>query len=434
MASGIEASTTVGVTGQLWRASVSPWGSVTPWGRSPAGRDASPSTLDWYVAADDRWHHPAQESAVRQRRIDGTPVIETRVRVPDGDAVQRVWAVADAGGLTIVEVENDSPLPFAVAFCGGTVLTERTPADIPIQGIDLPDDAITLPVGHRASVRVALAHGAAPRDVRLAGLPDAAAVARGWVTLSERASRLDLPDSGLAEAVVAARCDLMLDGPVDAAADPIGFVLDVAELVRLGDDAAPWLAEIIGPVESVARSDDPMLPAALVAAQRVADAAGDRRAARDIERLRRRAGANVAVVPLGPFSEVRRSGAVGRFVHDVERRLADGGDLLPTGIPTRWLGANFEIHDVPTSAVSTVSYAVRWHGDRPAVLWEQAGVAQQLTASAVDATWTSGDPAGEALWAAPVRLSASSKLSVTTSRISTATGGISASDGSTGFS
>lgn len=397
-------STTVGVTGQRWRASVTPWGDVTPWAGSAS------RTLEWYVAADDRWHRPAVEPAVRQHRIDGTPVTETRLRVPDGDAVQRVWSVANGGGLTIIEVENDSPLPFAVAFSGIDVLTERTPADMPIQGIDLPDDAITLPVGHRSSIRVAIPHTDSPgrhgaglprSAVALSAAPGASEVVRGWTAITARAGRLELPDDGLAEAVVAARCDVMLDGPADPGVDPLGFVLDVGELVRCGDAAAEWLAEIIAPLESMAKSGDPLLAAACTAAERVALAAGDNRAAADITRLRARIQSTVP--PIGPFSELRRVGAVGSFVHDVERHLASGGDILPAGIPTRWFGSNFEVHGVPTSATSSVSYAVRWHGERAAVLWEQSGTPQRLTASAVDDGWATSAATGEALWAAPAR-------------------------------
>ena len=158
-----DAGVTVGVTGQQWRASVSAWGAVTPWAEQPL------RPLDWAVAADDRWHVPADEPAVRQRRVDGTPVIETRVRIPDGDAVHRVWSVADRGGLTVIEVENDSPLPFAVAFFGRDVLTERAPSDIPIQGVDLPDDAVTLPIAHRTSIRVAIPHRPTARRPRSSG-------------------------------------------------------------------------------------------------------------------------------------------------------------------------------------------------------------------------------------------------------------------------
>ena len=86
---------TTGVTGRPWRASITEWGAIQPWDDGP--------TLDWFVAADDRWHVVAEETSVRQRRIEGTPVVETRVRVPSGDVVQRIFTVADAGGLTIVE-------------------------------------------------------------------------------------------------------------------------------------------------------------------------------------------------------------------------------------------------------------------------------------------------------------------------------------------
>lgn len=406
----VESGVTVGVTGQQWRASVSPWGSVQPWG------EAEPAALDWAVAADDRWHVPADEAAVRQQRIDGTPVVETRVRIPDGDAVQRVWSVADRGGLTIIEFENDSPLPFAVALFGRSVLTGRTPTDVPIQGIELPVGAITLPIAHHTSIRVAIPHapvpdGVDPHAVGLSNLPGAVSVARGWSGLTDRASRLDLPDVGLAAAVTAARCDLMLEGPVRSDDDPIGFVLDVGELVRCGDEAEPWLIEIAVPLESVARGDDPQLPAAVDAAHRVAVLAGDRRAAKDLAKLRAKVLARIAPPALGPFSELERGHSAGRFVAAVENRLVRGSDLLPMGLPSTWLGSNFELHGVPTSATSTVSLAVRWHGERPAILWEQTGDAQVLTASAVDPAWSERSAAGEGLWAAQ-RVPRTSGLSV----------------------
>ena len=78
--------------------------------------------------------------------------------------------------------------------------------------------------------------------VVLAAAAPADAVARGWVALADRASRLDLPDGGLAEAVVAARCDLMLEGPVDVEADPIGFVLDDRGIQQLLRKIGLWKA------------------------------------------------------------------------------------------------------------------------------------------------------------------------------------------------
>lgn len=394
----VAADTLVGVTGAPVRAVVTPWGDVTPLGTAPT------TALSWYVAAEDRWHRPAQETALRQRRLDGTPVVETRLRIPDGDAVQRIWSVPELGGLTVVEIENASPLPFAVAFAGPRVLTERPPADVPIQGIDLPDGAIVLPVGHRSSIRVAVPHDPARIGAwRLPTLAPAMAVVRGWLRVVHRASRIALPDDGLSEAVTAARCDLLLSGPTRGD-DTVGFLLDVAELGRLGDDADAWMPEIVEPVARIARSDGPGVDDALVACERLALAAGDDRAANDIARLRDRRTRDGRTAPdaaPSSFSDVRRGSSVGRFVTDVERRIADGGRLLPAGIPRRWLGADFEVHGVPTSARSTVSFAVRWHGERPAVLWEQHGERQRLQAPGVDPGWQSEEASGEALWAAP---------------------------------
>lgn len=393
-------SITVGVVGQPCRADVTAWGDVTPWG----GPGAPAGTLRWFVAADDRWHDPSVEVAVRQHRVGGTPVVATRLRVPGGDAVQHVWSTPDRGGLTFVEVANDSPRPFAIAFSGLPVLTDRPPADVPVEGIDLPSDAFVMPVGHHASVRVAIPHD--PRRWSGRSLGEArgerSPVVNGWIATCDRASRLDIPDERLVTDVIAARCDLLLSGPVSPTGDPTGFVFDAAELVRLGERADDHLPEIVPPIEAISRAEEPQVDAALVAAQRIAVAAGDDRAAGDISRIGARRQPGLAR-PTAPFSEVVRGISAGRFVHEVERRLASGGDLLPIGFPTPWLGLGIEVHRVPTGVDSAVSYAVRWHGERPAVLWEQLGEAIALTATAVDPEWSTAEASGEALWRAPVQ-------------------------------
>jgi hypothetical protein len=58
---------------------------------------------------------------------------------------------------------------------------------------------------------------------------------------------------------------------------------------------------------------------------------------------------------------------------------------------------------LPTSPTTTVSFAVRWHGERPAVLWEQQGdPTVALFAPAIDPDWTTTQRSGETLWPAPV--------------------------------
>jgi hypothetical protein len=63
--------------------------------------------------------------------------------------------------------------------------------------------------------------------------------------------------------------------------------------------------------------------------------------------------------------------------------------------PPDWIGQPIDVRDAPTRR-GAVSYSVRWHGDRPALLWEVPdGV--RVTAPGLDPTWSSSEPRGEAL-------------------------------------
>jgi hypothetical protein len=375
---------------------VSPWGSIREW---DAGREHGRS-LDWFIAADDRWHVPAQESAVRQRLIEGTPVIETRVRIPGGDAVQRTYAVADHGGLTIIQVDNESPSPVAIAFAGLPLLSVRPPADMPLEGIDLPDDAVAFPIGHRSTLTVAIATDRPRRGALPADVPTFDQVVRGWTAVAERASRLSLPIRSVSEEVVRARCQLLLEGPAHAHDNPIEFLLGVGEMLRMGSAVGTWMPEVADAVAGLAKwRSDTHLAAALDAAERVCLAAGEARAARDLAKVRSRLGA----APAGAVGESELSQSVSgvRLIASVERQLVIDGDLLPTGIPAAWLGQNFEVHGVPAGSETVVSFAVRWHGTRPAVLWEQTGAPLTLTSTRVAPDWSGDQLTGEALWPAP---------------------------------
>jgi hypothetical protein len=379
---------TTGVTGQPWRASISEWGAIEPW-------DATPP-LNWFVAADDRWHVPADEATVRQRRIDGTPVTETRLRVPTGDVVQRTFSTADAGGLTIVEVENESTMPVAVAFDRRDVLTERPVVDVPIEGIDLPGQAFVTPIAHTASIRVAIVHGE-QRSGRLpSGVASSMQVVRGWASLTDRASRFVLPDgergAGLAEVVTAERCEVALGSIPQASDDAAGYVLALGELVRLGESPDHWLAELADAVEHLGPDPSWDATVALGVADRVLAGAGERRARRDLERI---------VAGRSPVATPDRPPAGVRAIAWLESSLASAGALMPDGLPVEWLGQPVEVYGVPTSPVSAVSYALRWHGERPAIIWEQTGGPIELTAPIVAPDWRTSERSGEALWPRP---------------------------------
>ena len=79
------------------------------------------------------------------------------------------------------------------------------------------------------------------------------------------------------------------------------------------------------------------------------------------------------------------------------------GLVLSAVVPPTWLGQGWEVHDAPT-AHGNLSYAVRWHGDRPALLWDlerHDGVGPvRLTIPGLDPAWSTTEARGETLLAA----------------------------------
>ena len=82
-------------------------------------------SLDWWIGAEDRWHHPSLDAAVRQQSIGGAPLVETSMRVPGGDVVHRAYGArarsVDAldeewsDSAVVVEIENTTAVPVALA-------------------------------------------------------------------------------------------------------------------------------------------------------------------------------------------------------------------------------------------------------------------------------------------------------------------------------
>ncbi|MEO7573103.1 MAG: hypothetical protein ABIX10_11785 [Acidimicrobiales bacterium] len=489
--------TTVGNLDSPERALVDPAGLV-----AIAGRDWS---LDWWIGAEDRWHVPAREVAVRQALIGDSPVVETRVRVPSGDAVQRVYGARGLAGedVLVVEVHNDTKVPFAVALAvrpygldgvggigiltldGTTVTVDGEPslglprspgrmvlatgdegdaAEAVFAGAAQPGGTVTrrcpdrlanaallFPLAHTATLRVVLplAPGAMV-DPSL--LPAADQVASGWGVHARAATRFEVPNRRLREAVSASVRFVLLatgDPRVAPALDLVGLVDEAAASLlvdplalartdrpgavlhalgqhwRLHRDAdaakasAPIVAALVGRLDRGGDENDRGLgQRALPSVADLLEGAGEARGAADVRAVmtpvaepgRDRSDDIEALLGSASPTWTWASGAIG---HDVSRngelltavrhllvQEVAGGLALSPMVPEPWLGQGWEVHGAPTAA-GRLSFAVRWHGERPALLWEldaHDGLPPaRLTIPGLDPGWSSTEPRGEVL-------------------------------------
>ena len=408
----------LGIRGGGWNAIVNERGSVRL-------NDGSP-VLDWHIAADDRWHDPSTEPSVRQTRRAGVPVIETRLRIPGGDAIQRVYAVADAGGLVVIEITNESTLPIAVAFTRSDVVSSRTPSPRGAQGIELPAGSVVFPVAHGSTLRVALrapmhvANAVENTVVDVERLPSFEQLQKGWLKSVEQAGYVIVPEGAVAPLVARLRSDaLILSGHEiedwsigaggDCANDPVAYILTLQELLRMGEkltgdsaqirvDHAARLAQCVETLLKDHKKSS-ILPwdveRALFAAQFVFARMGENRAADDVAAAQLRL-SSAAEPPNVMPTDIRAIAWVEEKMVAVQR---DGSvQIFGRGIPRLWLGANLECHRVAAGPLHTVSFGIRWHGEKPALLWEVSGPAGvKLDAGLCDPTWTSVESTGETL-------------------------------------
>ncbi|HXY91070.1 MAG TPA: hypothetical protein VEP49_01200 [Acidimicrobiia bacterium] len=351
--------------------------------------------LAWWIGADDRWHFPHEEVAVRQSLLDGMPVVVTAMRVPGGDAVQRVYATPDA---TIVEIANESRAPFVVAVVvSGALQLATDRASVVV------DRRVAL-VGNRPASRWAVstdgrtrqlvASGAAsdgdfvPRTDRAARLdaaflhpaahgarvrfalplqPDAGvdrslatgadAVARGWRVQLARGMQVTLPDASLQQAVDTARAQLLLAGQAWIVAPEV-----VAALEDWGFDAEAATAwKHLG-----------------VFARRKASRRSTDRAAWDDVRSRARRGDADFLLRLRTALVSETGGTV---------------DLLASW-PHEWRGFPIDVRGAPTK-LGPVSYSTAGILS-VALLWEAPPNAT-MRIPAVDPAWSTAEPRGETL-------------------------------------
>jgi hypothetical protein len=248
---------------------------------------------------------------------------------------------------------------------------------------------VAVPLAHRALVRVVVGpwRGTAP--------PPAERVAGGWVTQTDTGARFELPDALLMERIVAARADALLTTPDEA--DPVELALTVHERCRLGEAAAPWVGRLRAAAVAIARgarrSASWDAHAALDAVADVLDRAGEVIGADDVNAIIRR------LPPAAPDPPVAPEDV--RLLAWIERRLvrwpADAGgpiDLLP-GLPRDWAGHNVAVYGLRRRS-ATLGFAVRWHDERPALLWD-LNERHPLTCRRLDPSWATDATRGETL-------------------------------------
>ncbi|MGI9600940.1 MAG: hypothetical protein ACR2QE_03580 [Acidimicrobiales bacterium] len=451
-------------------------------------------TVEWWVGAEDRWHRSGSEVNVRQQQSGSGPVTETAMRVPGGDIVQRAGACESDPAAVVLEFENRSAVPVALAVVvrpfelhrsgriaelrvdGSSLwvdgnpglVFDRMPAsvvggdaacDVSERLTDLASAepgsfdqrcedgmatvAMIMPLAHTAVARVAV--GAVAPAV-FANLPSLEQVSAGWSAHLDLGPRLEWPgasadfDKDLATLLVtAARVDRSPQGAEQWT--PVEQARVLEALVRSGHPAGPddldaWLAH------TAVRAND-QAGAAAVIARAAADphpewfdeylgwavenvrrgvSGADDEALRSVgplgvllRRLDQPDSAEAVLSDWAPWSvpawsspgaltdPVAAAAAVVGAVDGLARAAADGLDLLSAADST-WFGQPVDIRELPTP-YGPLSFSVRWHGDRPALLWERdpwpdAGDCR-LRCSALDPSWSSVDEQGDALLGAP---------------------------------
>ncbi|MCP3990345.1 MAG: hypothetical protein GY724_14810 [Actinomycetia bacterium] len=290
--------------------------------------------------------------------------------------------------------------------------------------------------------------------------PDGEGVSRGWTSVVNAGGHFEFPDNGIAGTFEGARSRLLLASPTLAGEvaelrsgsgallmglalgghrSEIGPVLDALALgfpTRL-DDGPVAGAEVVaaigvaldslgrrpwaGLLETAAQiahlveraGDDDAAAVARRGLARLATLSGDESGAAHLAKGsgRNQAGDLATVATL--MEEASSTGAwsragladdpvaAARFLVAARSLLIDdGGDdlvLLP-GFAAAWRGANVELNDVPTR-FGRLSFGIRWHGHRPALLWQLDGEspAPTIRCPDLDAEWSTTEARGEAL-------------------------------------
>lgn len=422
-------------------------------------------SFEWGVGAQDRWRVAHETAGTRRHRINDAPVYETRLRISGGDVVARV-AVANDGvsRVLVVEFENLSSEAVSVALLGrangGEVSADRdfvsldgqvwivperraggvvavSGAQDPWPGIQGSPSAepvsalggevaagLVMALPHRQSVKFQVViEGRAPtRTV------SPTEIASGWAAVTADALSVDVADVGtawrriLGDLVVQAGADdphssaeaapvldiAGLDGEADRARATVVAAIESGRLegmaavaglralasrdLRIGKPSGlDELADVL--VATAADSLDPETARLLAWALE----AKSPRAAADARGLAASIKPGVEFQPATPAAAAASS-VLSALVLDSRRNRID----LLGEAPPDWFGRPVDIRGFCT-LWGRVSFSVRWHGRRPALLWERTGSHDQveLRCTGLDGSWSSFERQGETLLAEP---------------------------------
>ncbi len=424
-------------------------------------------SLDWWVRTDEGWKYPSHTRAVRQT-VAATPIIETSFAVPGGDLVARACAVQTSGRAVVtIDYENDSPTAVALALVvrpidlDGVGIAESVKiydntlsiegsvqlvADrIPAASVAVPDfaslppaveranaepsteatstagtaqGAMVFPMPHHSTLRVGL--GA---DLVLAELPQLEAIEKGWSAHLDQFLSVEVEGSPLGDELMInerrlatslrngkvmrsrsamAEWSVLDDLTVANALLEVGDVNPAAEIILDQLDGDRLMAMAAG--ERDAAFDALVRLWQLTRRTEVLDAAGETLEVPP-ELL---AGATPAVVP-SPSDDWPVVAA--RRVLDIRSALVterDGELHLLTGFADEWRGRSVDVRNART-ALGMLSFSLRWHGARPALLWSLKPVGSAagtdddsrtvVRAPALDTAWVGYEAEGEALLA-----------------------------------
>ena len=341
------------------------------------------------------------------------PAIEARVRVPGGEMVLRAYAVAQAGApLVVADLENASPAAAVVAW------VVRAAPGYRIGRVAL--EGTTLLIDQRARIELPRVPSRWAVETRSTGVRES--------VIGGRAA------TGRFEPVATRRGDL-----------EIALLFPIAHRTRTriaASAATPRRRPTPSRSRSCRRSPTssgagsrrssgapasssptmPCRPRSTRRATLLLGVAGDQRRDRVVTtesvawgltqgRPRRRDSAAAedpwpvlqATIAESGSSPRRAAEWLRAMRAALVRVTRDGVDLLPH-FPQEWLGQPVAVHDLPTRH-GPVSFALRWHGARPALLWE-VPVGASVRAPGLDGSWASSGGAGEALLAEidPTRL------------------------------